>query len=69
MYLRKSLLSAILICLHGMGSSQVLLSSAALSTLNQPADAAVSCAVSSEETGFCAIALGLGERKLGVYDE
>jgi len=35
MYLRKSLLSAILICLHGMGSSQVLLSSAALSTLNQ----------------------------------
>ena len=48
MYLRKSLLSAILICLHGTGFSQVLLSSAALSTSNEPADAAVSSAVSSE---------------------
>ena len=67
MYLRKSLLSAILICLHGMGPVRFCF--LRLSTLNQRADAAVSSAVSSEETAFCAIALGLGERKLGVYDE
>jgi murein L,D-transpeptidase YcbB/YkuD len=54
MYLRKSLLSAILICLYGTGSSQVLLSSAAVSTLIELADAAVSSAVSSELRGMAA---------------
>ena len=54
MYLRKSLLSAILICLHGTGFSQVLHSAAALSTSNEPADAAASSAVSSELRGMAA---------------
>ena len=54
MYLRASLLSAILICLHGTGSGQVLLSSAAPSKFNEPAHAAVSSAVSSELRGMAA---------------
>ena len=48
MYSRKLVLSAILICIGGSGSSQVMLPSAGLSILSQPADAAVSSAVSSE---------------------
>jgi L,D-transpeptidase YcbB len=55
MYLRKSLLSAIVVCLHGAGlSSQVLLSSAALSTWHEPAEADASSAVSSELRGMAA---------------
>ena len=48
MYSRKLVLSAILICIGGSGSSQVMLPSAGLPILSQPADAAVSSAVSSE---------------------
>jgi len=48
MYSRKLVLSAILICIGGSGSSQVMLPSAGLSILSAPADAAVSSAVSSE---------------------
>jgi L,D-transpeptidase YcbB len=54
MYLRKSLLLAILVCLHGTGSSQALLSSAALSKWNEPANADASSAVSSELRGMAA---------------
>ena len=48
MYSRKLLLSAILICLHGSGSSQVIFPSAGLFILHQPADAADSSAISAE---------------------
>jgi L,D-transpeptidase YcbB len=54
MYSRKLLLSSILICINGSGSSQVMLPSAGLFTLNKPADAAVSSAISSELRGMAA---------------
>ena len=54
MYLRKLLLSAILICLHGSGSSQVTFPLAGFFTLNQPAGAAVSSAISAELRGMAA---------------
>jgi len=49
MYSRKLLLSSILICLNGGGSSQVMLHTAGLFTLNTPADAAASSAISKLE--------------------
>jgi len=48
MYSRKLLLSLILICLSGSGSSQFMLPSADLSTVNEPAGTASSSAISSE---------------------
>ena len=70
MYLRKSLLSAILICLHGTGSSQILLSSAALSTLNETADATVSSEVSSELRAMAARGqLGNGLSNAGYREQ
>ena len=54
MYSRKLLLLSILICLNGSGSSQVMLRSAGLSTLNEPADATASSAISSELRGMAA---------------
>ena len=54
MYSRKLLLSSILIRLNGSGSSQVMLDSAGFSTLNEPADAAASSAISSELRGMAA---------------
>jgi L,D-transpeptidase YcbB len=52
MYSKKLLLSAILICFCGSGSSEALLLSAGLSTLNAPAQAAVSSPLSSELRGM-----------------
>jgi L,D-transpeptidase YcbB len=54
MYFGKLVLPAILVCLIGRGSSQVLLPSAGLFMLNKPADAAVSSAISSELRGMAA---------------
>jgi murein L,D-transpeptidase YcbB/YkuD len=54
MYSRKLLLSSILICLNGGGSSQVMLHTAGLFTLNTPADAAASSAISNELRGMAA---------------
>ena len=53
MYSRKLLLSSIWICLSGIGSSQVMLPTAGLSTLNN-ADAAASSAISNELRGMAA---------------
>ena len=52
MYLRKVLLLSTLICLHGSGSSQIMLRSAGVPTLNEPAGAAAPSAVSSELRGM-----------------
>ena len=52
MHSRKLLLSSIWICLSGIGSSQVMLPTAGLFTLNT--DAAVSSAISSELRGMAA---------------
>ena len=54
MYSRKLLLSAILICLDGSGSSQIMFPLTGLSILNEPADAAVSSAISAELRGMAA---------------
>jgi L,D-transpeptidase YcbB len=54
MYSRKLLLSAILICLNGSGSSSIALPSSGLFTWNETADTAVSSAVSSELRGMAA---------------
>jgi murein L,D-transpeptidase YcbB/YkuD len=54
MYSRKLLLSAILICLDGNGSSQIMFPLTGLSILNEPADAAVSSAISAELRGMAA---------------
>ena len=54
MYSGKLLLSSILICLNGSGSSQVMLASAGLSTWREPADATASSTISSELRGMAA---------------
>jgi murein L,D-transpeptidase YcbB/YkuD len=51
---RKLLLSSILICLIGSGSSQAMLPPAALSILSEPADVAASSAISAELRGMAA---------------
>ena len=51
-YPRKVLLLSTLICLNGSGSSQIILRSAGLPTLNEPAGATASSAVSSELRGM-----------------
>ena len=47
-------MSAILICLDGSGSSQIMFPLTGLSILNEPADAAVSSAISAELRGMAA---------------
>ena len=54
MYSSKLLLLSILICLNGSGPSQVMLPSAGLTTLNEPAGAADSSAISAELRGMAA---------------
>ena len=54
MYSSKLLLLSILICLNGSGPSQVMLPSAGLTTLNKPAGAADSSAISAELRGMAA---------------
>jgi L,D-transpeptidase YcbB len=54
MHSRKLLLLAILICLNDAGPSSIVPPSYGLSTLNQPADAAVSSAISVELRGTVA---------------
>jgi L,D-transpeptidase YcbB len=54
MHSRKLLLLAILICLNDAGPSSIVPPSYGLSTLNQPADAAVSSAISAELRGTVA---------------
>ena len=52
MYSIELLLSLVLICVNGSGSSQVMLASARPSTLHESADATASSAISSELRGM-----------------
>ena len=52
MYSSKLLLLSILICLNGSGQVKVMLPSAGLTTLNEPAGAADSSAISAELRGM-----------------